>query len=353
MGIRIGILGAGATVAVADQHAAAFLAQGARCAITAVCSRAMDSCLRLCTRHGLTGALQTTSPDEFWDAVDAAVVCTPNHLHLEHALAALRRGKGVLLEKPLGLSFAAPGAVEELLSLGRGRAMVGYVYRYAAPVLRLRQLLKERMGRIYLLEAVQGGLRLANPALPLEWRMRRDRSGSGALGDFGSHLLDLVRYAAGVEVEQAAGCGGIFLPQRGPDRDGRTQVENDDAFVFCGRGSGGTLCSFSVSRVGLDGIHLCISGEGGLVRLAVEQGQLCFWPKAPDGGYAPEALPAEDWSEPPQRRFDRQADAFLSLLEGRPAEVCSLEEAVRTERLLLELEQTAWQQGRRAPLPLK
>ena len=78
--------------------------------------------------------------------------------------------------------------------------------------------------------------------------MRRSASGSGALGDFGSHLLDLLQYAAGVELAEAAGYGGTFLPTRRPDGPGNTRVANDDAFVFCGRGTGGAPCSVSVSR---------------------------------------------------------------------------------------------------------
>ena len=67
--------------------------------------------------------------------------------------------------------------------------------RYTAVVERLRALLRQRMGRVYLAQASQGGTRLADPAVPL----RADAppaSGSGALGDFGSHLLDLLQYAA-------------------------------------------------------------------------------------------------------------------------------------------------------------
>ena len=39
MGIRIGIVGAGTTVAIADRHVEGFLAQAGRCTVTAVCSR--------------------------------------------------------------------------------------------------------------------------------------------------------------------------------------------------------------------------------------------------------------------------------------------------------------------------
>lgn len=342
MGIRIGIVGAGTTVAIADRHVEGFLAQAGRCTVTAVCSRTLEGCRRLCIRHGLDGVRMTTRLEELLDVVDAVVLCTPNQFHLPYTERAVERGKAVLLEKPLGLQTAPPGQAERLLARRGARVMVAYVHRYTAVVERLRALLRQRMGRVYLAQASQGGTRLADPAVPLEWRMRRSASGSGALGDFGSHLLDLLQYAAGVELAEAAGYGGTFLPTRRPDGQGNTCVENDDAFVFCGRGTGGALCSVSVSRVGLDGIHLCISGEGGLLRASVEEGVLTYWPKAPDGPYAPEGeARSEHLAEPPGLRFARQAAAFLDLVEGRPVEYCTLEQAVRLERLLTRLDQSA------------
>ena len=38
MGIRIGIVGAGTTVAIADRHVEGFLAQEGRCTVAAVCT---------------------------------------------------------------------------------------------------------------------------------------------------------------------------------------------------------------------------------------------------------------------------------------------------------------------------
>ena len=320
MGIRIGIVGAGTTVAIADRHVEGFLAQAGRCTVTAVCSRTLEGCRRLCIRHGLDGVRMTTRLEELLDVVDAVVLCTPNQFHLPYTERAVERGKAVLLEKPLGLQTAPPGQAERLLARRGARVMVAYVYRYTAVVGRLRALLRQRMGRVYLAQASQGGTRLADPAVPLEWRMRRSASGSGALGDFGSHLLDLLQYAAGVELAEAAGYGGTFLPNRRPDGQGNTCVENDDAFVFCGRGT----------------------GEGGLLRASVEEGVLTYWPKAPDGPYAPEGeARSEHLAEPPGLRFARQAAAFLDLVEGRPVEYCTLEQAVHLERLLTRLDQSA------------
>lgn len=222
--------------------------------------------------------------------------------------------------------------------------MVGYVCRHSALMRRVRALVKERMGRVYCFEAEHGGARLADPRLPLEWRMRQEASGSGALGDFGSHLLDLAGFTAGVHLVRAAGFGATFLRERPADGAGRTRVENDDAFLFCGQGEKGEVCSFSTSRVGMDGAHLKISGEGGLIRAHLNSGKLWFWPKERAGAYAPqEQAVREDYAaDGPAQWFSRQASAFLDLIEGRPGEgCCTLAQALRTESTLLELAQAA------------
>lgn len=64
--------------------------------------------------------------------------------------------------------------------------------------------------------------------------------------------------------------------------------------------------------------------------------------QSPDGPYAPEGeARSEHLAEPPGLRFARQAAAFLDLVEGRPVEYCTLEQAVHLERLLTRLDQSA------------
>lgn len=132
------------------------------------------------------------------------------------------------------------------------------------------------MGRVCLAQVNRGGTRLADPMVPLEWQMHRPAFDNGALGDFGSHLLDLFQYAAGAELAETADYGGTFLPTRRSDGQGDTYVENGDTFMFCGRGADGALCSVPASRIGLDGIHLCVPGEGGLPRASAEEGVLAY-----------------------------------------------------------------------------
>lgn len=333
---RIGILGAGSTVAIADRHARAF-ARLPGCRVSAVCSRSLQSCRRLAAAAGLQQALLTTDPAAFFEQADAVVICTPDSTHLAYACRAAALGKPVLLEKPLGLRFAAPGQLEQLLA-APAPVMVGYVYRYAQGVQWLRRLVAESLGPVWLFDAMQGGHRLADPTLPVEWRMQKAQAAGGALADFGSHLLDLARFTAGIELQQAAGWGEVFIPSRPAGADGAARVDNSDAFVFCGRGRQGQLCSFTTSRVGLDGVHLQVSGQGGLARLHLEAGQGWYWPKAPQGAYLP-ARQAQTvaFADGPQQWFDRQAADFARLAQGQAVDCCTLRAAAQSERLLEEL----------------
>ena len=48
--------------------------------------------------------------------VDAVHICSPNHCHYEHAIAALRAGKHVICEKPLAMTSAESA---ELVALAK------------------------------------------------------------------------------------------------------------------------------------------------------------------------------------------------------------------------------------------
>jgi predicted dehydrogenase len=65
--------------------------------------------------------------------VDAVFIVTPNALHPENIIAALRAGKHVFCEKPLGMDVASCEAVEaEAAKHPRQKAMIGYVRRFDA-----------------------------------------------------------------------------------------------------------------------------------------------------------------------------------------------------------------------------
>lgn len=80
---------------------------------------------------------------------DVIVVCTPNGLHAQHSIAALRSGFHVLCEKPMSIHVAdATSMIEESIRANR-LLMIVKQNRYNPPVKAVKQLLNEnKLGRI-------------------------------------------------------------------------------------------------------------------------------------------------------------------------------------------------------------
>jgi UDP-N-acetylglucosamine 3-dehydrogenase len=72
--------------------------------------------------------------------VDAVSICTPDRLHTEQSLAALRAGKHVLVEKPLAISLEEARAVVRAAGTADRALMVGHNYRFIPQFARLKQL---------------------------------------------------------------------------------------------------------------------------------------------------------------------------------------------------------------------
>lgn len=338
--MKIGIVGTGASFGVAHYHTLG-LQKDPRAEIAAVYNRRPETSQKYLAAHGLS-ARACGSFAELLEQVDAVDICTPNSTHAQYAGEAAAAGKAILLEKPLATRLADAEAAAAAVEKAKTLCAVCFTYRYSLRAQTLRTLARRELGRIYTFAATYGGRRLADPGRPVEWRMLREPSGSGALCDYGSHLLDLASYTCGVRLKTVSCCANTFIPRRPADAEGHTGVENDDACVFSGLGEKGEVCSFMTSRVGLDEIHLCIAGEGGLVRLDYTSPEMLYCPKTPSGGYTGEVrtvrLPPEGSY---QSWVDAQMKAFLDACEGREADICTIGEALYTQRVLAKAEACA------------
>ncbi|WP_426244292.1 Gfo/Idh/MocA family protein [Nocardioides sp. LHG3406-4] len=211
------------------------------------------------------------------DDVDIVDICVPGHLHAEIALAALAAGKHVLVEKPLAntVADAETLAAAAAAALGRGVvSMVGFNYR-RVPALALasRFVAEGRLGEVREVRAAYLQDWLADAGAPMTWRLRQDTAGSGALGDLGSHVVDLVRFLLDDEVATVSGDLHTFTTERdGPD--GVEQVTVDDAaWAWLGMASG-ARASVEVSRVATgrkNGLHLEIYGSDGALTFDLER----------------------------------------------------------------------------------
>ncbi|MGW1562242.1 Gfo/Idh/MocA family protein [Streptomyces sp. NPDC002144] len=229
--------------------------------------RATQAARRLGWQESATDWRQVVERDD----IDLVDICTPGDTHAEIAVAALAAGKHVLCEKPLANTVAQ---AEEMTAAarhasGRGiRSMVGFTYRRVPAVGLARQLVAEgRIGRVRHVRAQYLQDWLADPATPMSWRLEKDRAGSGALGDIGSHIVDLTQYLTGERLTGVSALTETFVDKRPrPDGTGPGKVTVDDAAVFLSRLEGGGLANFEATRYALgrkNALRIEINGDRG------------------------------------------------------------------------------------------
>lgn len=160
--------------------------------------------------------------------LDGVCISTPNRLHAPMAQAALERGLHVFCEKPLTLDTAEARA---LLARARARGLTHGVNFSNRPNPSVR-FMKEQidagvLGRVYEIHLAYLQDWLSDVTAPYTWRNSREESGSGALGDIGSHVLDLGRLFAG-EVASVSAHLGVVTPERRREDGTVGRVDADD-----------------------------------------------------------------------------------------------------------------------------
>src|ERR671933_1210007 len=135
------------------------------------------------------------------ERVDVVHLTTPNHLHYPQVKAALEAGKHVVCEKPLGLEAAQSA---ELLELAERSGLVhctNFNVRFYPQCQEARALVAD--GRLGAVWNVHGGYLQDWLRLPTDWNWRLEAEKGGelrAVGDIGSHWLDLVQFVTGLEI---------------------------------------------------------------------------------------------------------------------------------------------------------
>jgi predicted dehydrogenase len=122
--------------------------------------------------------------------VDAVIVSTTNSVLAPIALAAVRAGKHVLIEKPGAIASKQLAEIQSAAAASGSLVRIGYNHRFHPAFLKVRDLIQtEELGEIMFLRARYGhGGRVGYDR---EWRADPKLSGGGELIDQGVHLIDL------------------------------------------------------------------------------------------------------------------------------------------------------------------
>jgi len=272
--IRIGIVGTGYTIGIAQDHVKAYQ-RIPDVKIVALYDIIPGRAKRWARENKLVDVMICESYDELLKKVDAVSICTPNYVHVEQTVQAIKAGKHVLCEKPISTNLES---CQEAIKYAKSSVvidMVGFCYRGIPGIQYIKKLIDEnQLGKIFYLKQTLGGNRIADPNVKLEWRMQEELAGGGAIADFGSHVLDIADYllrdVAGSITEVSCVAETFMIERDEMEIPGKGIVTNDDCAMFIGKTQNNTMVSGILSRIG--GEHtLELASEGGYIKFNGER----------------------------------------------------------------------------------
>ncbi len=223
--------------------------------------------------------------------IDVVDICTPGNAHLPMVLGAAAAGKTILCEKPLANSVDEAQQMKDAVEKAGVLHMLCHNYRRAPAVQLAKRFIDEgRIGRIHHYRGTYLQDWIVDPEFPRVWRLEKAKAGSGALGDIGSHSLDLARFLVG-EVQEVSGLLKTFIDERPlEDGSGTGVVDVDDAALALVRFENGAIGSvegtrFAPGRKNYNRFE--INGSTGSLVFDLERmNELeCYEEQGPDSGF--------------------------------------------------------------------
>lgn len=274
-----------------------------------------------------------------------AILCVRHDRMAEIALRVAAAGKHLVTEKPAGLTSAEILAVQRTAANSGVVACVLYPRRFHPCITAARSLAQsEAIGPLYSAECrfLTTQVKFRNPE---SWLFRRSQAGGGILLWLGCHCLDLLQHVTGDEIAEV---GAFFATRSGE------AINVEDTAALTLRFRSGAVGTFHagytlaydghgyVNTAGYDS-YLAFNGRNGRIiwpdlepRLLVERA------RAP--GSAPMSeekfltLPSTSYGAAAGEVFLRK---FIAAMQGKGPPPTTLEDAVRTARIIEAAEESS------------
>jgi predicted dehydrogenase len=214
-----------------------------------ICGIPEDSVAEAAKRYGFleyTTDWKKVISDE---RVKIVIIATPNFLHAEQAIEAARAGKNILCEKPLARnSKEAKGMLDAVIKY-KVKNICDFNYRMVPAIVLIKNLIMDnKLGRIYHFRARYLQEWIADPDFPMIWKLKKASCGSGALGDLGSHIIDLGRFLCG-EIKSVMAATATFIKERYNEEEKKKEkVDVDDAVASVIEFENGAIGTIEASR---------------------------------------------------------------------------------------------------------
>lgn len=333
-GLRVGVVGAG----IGAAYIAGFQRQPG-VEVTSLCARTTARLGPLVEKYHIPHSYTDFKTMLAQEELDIVVIATPNYLHYPMVMAALDAGLHVLCDKPLALNAAqAREMARHADEVGR-KHFVAFTWRFLPAAAYMKEIIAAGfLGQLYHVNVQYFVRSWPDPAQPMRWQLEKAQSGSGSLGNLGSHAIHLVHWWLG-SFRRVCGMMTTVVKERASDAAGtRVPVEVDDTCAFLGElenGAGVVFNTSSVAWVQLVFMQISLFGsEGSLIfqddwgAADAMNGRILAMRKndpAPSLVTIPSRLTGEfldmpDYYTPSRTCFSRMANELVAAIrEDRPA----------------------------------
>jgi len=201
--------------------------------------------------------------------IDVVSIATPPQFQLNLVLAAINAGKGVLCEKPLGLSVAESEAMFQAAEYHKVNTSVGFEMRYDRGISALAKVVHAgRVGDVDNISVkwLTGGGN--NPKRVNSWRDDKNKC-AGIIGEYGVHVFDYARWILQSRISSVHAKAETAVMRR-PDKNGTMHpVTVPDSFDVDCEFENGATGQFVVSNVSSTdhGHKVAVTGDKGTISM--------------------------------------------------------------------------------------
>ncbi|OGV70287.1 MAG: oxidoreductase [Lentisphaerae bacterium RIFOXYA12_FULL_48_11] len=200
--------------------------------------------------------------------MDIVTVCTPSGLHKEPAIAAIRAGKHVIVEKPLDVTLERCDSIIEAATKAGVTLATIFPSRWSECNQLMKQAIKSKwFGRLTLGDTYVKWWRTQEYYDSGAWRGTWKMDGGGALMNQSIHNIDLIQWFMG-GVESVMAMSGLLVHKR---------IEVEDTAVAVLKFKNGALGVIEGSTSAYPGLLKKIEIHGNRGTVIVEQDNIVFW----------------------------------------------------------------------------
>lgn len=212
--LRIGVLGSGGRGGLARRAHK----PGEGSAVVACCDLVDPILDRMKVWYGDNVFLTKSAEELLAQKLDAVMICTPDYLHEEHAVAALETGLPVFLEKPMAITIEGCDRILKTAKDNGVKLFIGHNMRYMNIIRKMKALIDE--GRIGEVRSVwcRHFISYGGDAYFRDWHSEREKA-TGMLLQKGAHDIDVMHWLTGANTKRVSAFGNLTVYNRCARRD--------------------------------------------------------------------------------------------------------------------------------------